>query len=257
MKKRLILIILILIPVTLHANPLENKILSALQQQPTKSGTTIEEYLDGLTAEKDTGWQVIDRNGAYDIKRVLTIEGKDQVYTWSSVIRDGKINYGNKTYHSHSIMPKGGIKSVKIPYAQQPRQDDGFDGLKTQKKSGAVVIDYTSEANRIKLQREAIISGQKAKKKWAKIRADQERERIWESRRSYNYNSSPSYRSKSKYNPKSGAGKETSYYKKKLREIDQEEKNTFQNKWERKYNNERKAKYKAKIKDIERHPEDY
>lgn len=138
---------------------------------------------------------------------------------------------------------------------------DSFEGLKSEKKDGVIIIDYAPGANKAALKREAERSGKKAKQQWKKVHVQQSYDKVKEAlneigsqhktRTKKRSSSSPTYRTKDS----SQYYKET--YEKRLREIKAEERRRSYNKYEWAAKERKKQRYKDKLKDIEANPEDY
>lgn len=133
-----------------------------------------------------------------------------------------------------------------------------FGGLQSTKKDGVIVIEISPTADLEKLRRQAEIDGQKGRAKAKQAEhGNLMRERQRSFQRSY---SQPHPASKApEYKTKSRAEAYESYHKRKLREIDHEQKKHVGGYSRRELDRvEDKEKYhKYKLKDIKEHPEDY
>lgn len=150
-----------------------------------------------------------------------------------------------------------------IGYAGSKKKIDSFEGMNSYEEDGVIIIDYNPGANQKKMRREAEIAHQKAQRRERAIirqnRIEKEREEQRARIRSYKQKpQSSSYNSSTKKR-KTNAQRTESFYKKRLRGVEQERIDhvgTY-SKHKRDSFERRENRYKQKIKDAQDHPEDY
>lgn len=149
-----------------------------------------------------------------------------------------------------------------VVIAGEEKTIDSFDGLKSTKKDGVIIIDYTPTADREKMKRDDKINKIKRAKLKAKQDAEAARRRARiRAARSYksSYKASSTSQGGSSQDRKNKASYNERINKRRLREVEREERNHVgsMKRWEMDRYNKQKEIYKGRIKDAQEHPEDY
>lgn len=153
-----------------------------------------------------------------------------------------------------------------VAFAGEEKVIDQFEGLKSTKKDGVIIIDFAPAADRAKMKRDAEISGRKAKRQWAQIHADQAREKAIEAEKAIRQSAQReslerrSYPQRdSSYNNETSAQQKERRAKKILQILEQRERDHIGgfSSSEMEMNRNVNNKVKSTISDIQEHPEDY
>jgi len=240
-----ILISLFLLPqIAIPAGLSPENALRTVQQHKTRFGTSIEEYLNDISTDKSE-WKTNKLSSKIIVERTVMIKGESTIFKWV-VKSKGKVF--DKSFAAHEIMPT----KKPTPKKEPDTSVEKFGGLQSAKKDGTIVIDCDPNADQERILRESEIAHKRNKKREQAIirQSDKDsKKRARLSRRRAKTNNSSSQKVNSSRKSKTSAERDTKYYRKKLRELEQEERDhvgplpKYKYKWFR----EQEKNYKRKI----------